>query len=153
MRAGSGEGGRLQGQHLRGHCDTVVALSCNLPVMWLKEHDQGGVPLVLADSKGDWDGGSDPSVTVTNDAGGYEATRHLLQRGRRKVAFIAETPGNPNFFRRERYLRAHADIAQEVILKRQSGTLGRHRGVGAAAGGKPAPSLELPAPLVVRSSS
>ncbi len=128
VRAGSGEQGSLQGRRLRGRCDGVVALGCDLPVALLKALAEGGVPLVLADFEGGWDGPRPyiPSVTVANEAGGYVATRHLLKRGRRKVAFIAETPSDTNFLRRrEGYLRAHEEAGQEVAAQRQqSGSLG-----------------------------
>ncbi len=124
MRSGSVKPGWLQG----GRCDGVIALGCDLPVALLHSLDEGGVPLVLADSEGGWAGWRPeiPSVTVANEAGGFEATRHLLERGRCRVAFIAETPDDPNFLRRRQgYLRAHAEMDREVKPERQhSGQLG-----------------------------
>lgn len=124
MRSGSVKPGWLQG----GRCDGIIALGCDLPVALLRSLDEGGVPLVLADSEGGWEGWRPeiPSVTVANEAGGYEATRHLLERGRRRVAFIAETPDDPNFLRRRQgYLRAHAELDREVKSESQhSGQLG-----------------------------
>lgn len=124
MRAGSVKPGGLQG----GRCDGVIALGCDVPAALLQELDRGGVPLVLADSEGGWEGWRPeiPSVTVANEAGGFEATRHLLARGRRQVAFIAETPDDPNFLRRRQgYVRAHVEAGQEVRPERQhSGRLG-----------------------------
>lgn len=123
-RSGSVKPGWLQG----GRCDGIIALGCDLPVALLRSLDEGGVPLVLADSEGGWEGWRSeiPSVTVANEAGGYEATRHLLERGRRRVAFIAETPDDPNFLRRRQgYARAHAELDSEVKPERQrSGQLG-----------------------------
>ena len=122
LRAGSVKPGWIQGR-----CDGVVALGCDLPAALLSELGQS-MPLVLADSAGGWRGWRSeiPSVTVANEAGGYEATRHLLSRGRRKVAFIAETPGDPNFLRRRQgYLRAHTEVDEEALPERQqAGRLG-----------------------------
>lgn len=121
VRAGSAGAERRLSQ--RGRCDGVVALGCDLPLEFLKALQQLGVPLVLADC--DWPGGV-ASVTVTNEAGGYTATQHLLGHGRRRVAFIAETPDNPNFsLRCQGYRRAHAEYNVEVHPERvQAGTLG-----------------------------
>ena len=124
MRSSSVKPSWLQG----GRCDGVIALGCDLPEELLKTLEQRGIPLVLADSEGRWRGPQSkiPSVTVANEVGGFTATRHLLARGRRKVAFIAETPDDPNFLRRrEGYLRAHAERGEEVTAQRQqSGRLG-----------------------------
>ena len=122
LRAGSVNPGWVQGR-----CDGVVALGCDLPAALLSELGQS-MPLVLADSAGGWGGWHPdvPSVTVANEAGGYEATRHLLSSGRRQVAFIAETPDDPNFLRRRQgYLRAHTEADKEVLPERQqAGRLG-----------------------------
>jgi len=47
---------------------------------------QTGLPLVLVD--GEAPDGSLPSVAVDDVEGGYLATRHLLERGRRRLAFV-----------------------------------------------------------------
>lgn len=47
---------------------------------------QAGIPLVLVD--GESPDGSLPSVTVDDVEGGYVAARHLLERGRRRLAFV-----------------------------------------------------------------
>ena len=122
MRSGSVKPGWLQG----GRCDGIVALGCDLPVALLRSLGQSGLPLVLADSEGGWNDPPLPSVTVANEAGGFMATRHLLQRGRRKIAFVAETPDDPNFLRRrEGYRRAHTEMDEEVLSERQqAGRLG-----------------------------
>jgi DNA-binding LacI/PurR family transcriptional regulator len=109
-RVGTGSAQRrvLQG----GRADGVIALGCDLSAPFLETLYRTGTPLVLADSAG-W--GGVPSVTVQHEAGGYLATRHLLSGGRRAVAFIAETPGDPNFRRRRRgYERALAEAGFEV---------------------------------------
>ncbi len=112
---------------VQGRCDGVVALGCDLPAALLRELEQR-LPLVLVDSAGGWRGWRPeiPSVTVANEAGGYEATRHLFAKGRRGVAFIAEVPHDPNFLQRRRgYLRAHAEADKEALPERQqTGRLG-----------------------------
>lgn len=126
VRAGSSSAQRriLQGSR----CDGVVALGCDLPAPFLLELQRSGVPLVLADAE-PWHP-SVPSVTVANEAGGLAATRHLLAGGRRRVAFIAEAPDNPNFLLRRRgYLRALAEAGLEAQPERQqSGALGLEGG-------------------------
>jgi len=107
-----------------GRCDGVVALGCDLPLALLQGLDRAKTPLVLTDAPS-WPGGA-PNVTVANEAGGYEAARHLLVGGRRRVAFIAETPDDPNFLLRRRgYLRAHHDAGVRAAPERlQAGSLG-----------------------------
>ncbi len=107
-----------------GRCDGVVALGCDLPLPLLQTLHRTGTPLVLTDAPS-WSGGA-PNVTVANEAGGYAATQHLLSGGRRRVAFIAETPHDPNFsLRRRGYLRAHEDAGLHALPERQqAGRLG-----------------------------
>ncbi|MFX5555127.1 substrate-binding domain-containing protein, partial [Acinetobacter baumannii] len=45
-----------------------------------------GIPLVLVD--GEAPDGALASVAVDDVEGGYLATRHLLERGRRRIAFV-----------------------------------------------------------------
>jgi DNA-binding LacI/PurR family transcriptional regulator len=88
----------------RGRVDGVVALGCDIPLAFLRRLHRSSLPLVLVDQPG-W--ASVPSVTVDNEAGAYTATRHLLERGRRRVAFIAESLSDRNFALRKRgYERA-----------------------------------------------
>ena len=127
VRAGVKAQRVLQG----GRCDGVVALGCDLPLALLQTLHRAGTPFVLTDAPS-WPGGP-PNVTVANEAGGYEATRHLLSGGRRRVAFIAETPDDPNFLLRRRgYLRAHEDAGLEAPAEReQTGCLGPDGGLEA----------------------
>ena len=117
-------GGQTQRVLQGGRCDGVVALGCDLPLPLLQTLHRSGTPLVLTDAPS-WPGGA-PNVVVANEAGGYEATRHLLAGGRRRVAFIAETPDDPNFLLRRRgYLRALEDAGQGAPAERQqAGRLG-----------------------------
>lgn len=97
-----------------GRADGVIALGCDLSVPFLRALHRTGTPLVLADSAG-WGAPGVPSVTVQHEAGGYVATQHLLASGRRAVAFIAETPFDPNFLERRRgYERALAEAGLAV---------------------------------------
>lgn len=54
---------------------------------------ESGIPAVLVDRRSDDDGYS--SVSVDDDAGGYLAARHLLEGGRRRIAFV----GGPSSIR------------------------------------------------------
>lgn len=48
-----------------------------------------------------------PSVTIENEAGGYAATRHLLERGARRIALITGScKARTNALRRQGYRRA-----------------------------------------------
>ncbi|WP_276957912.1 LacI family DNA-binding transcriptional regulator [Allomeiothermus silvanus] len=88
----------------RGRVDGVVALGCDIPLTFLRTLHRSGLPLVLVDQPG-W--GPVPAVTVDNEAGAHVATRHLLLRGRRRVAFIAESLSDSNFaLRKKGYERA-----------------------------------------------
>ena len=126
LRAGSGNAERLLLQN--GRCDGVIALGCDLPLPFLQALHARGVPLVLTDSESFSE--SVPSVSVANEAGGYAAARHLLESGRQRLAFIAETPDDPNFLlRRDGFLRAHAEAGESVPVERlQAGTLGPEGG-------------------------
>lgn len=107
-----------------GVSDGVIALGCDLPLDFLQQLRRRDTPLVLADATS-W--ASDvPSVTAANEMGGYTATRHLLEQGRTRVAFIAETADDPNFkLRQKGYERAllEADLPVETDLV-QTGSLG-----------------------------
>lgn len=115
-----------------GKADGVIALGCDLPLAFLKQLHGAGTPLVLADSSS-WNA-QIPSVTVANEVGGYLATKHLSERGRKHIAFIAETPGDLNFTLRQRgYERALREaglpICSDLV---EAGTLGLEGGYLAA---------------------
>ena len=56
----------------------------------LQRLHQRGTPAVLVDRRSDDDDFS--SVSVDDDAGGYMAVRHLLETGRRRIAFVGGPP-------------------------------------------------------------
>lgn len=117
-----------------GRADGVIALGCDLSAPFLEALYRTGTPLVLADSAGWGAAAPVPSVTVQHERGGYLATKHLLDGGRRAVAFIAETPHDPNFkLRRRGYERALAEaglsVQPELIA---AGSLGLEGGYLAA---------------------
>jgi LacI family transcriptional regulator len=56
----------------------------------LERLHQRGTPAVLVDRRSDDDDFS--SVSVDDDAGGYMAVRHLLETGRRRIAFVGGPP-------------------------------------------------------------
>ena len=63
-----------------------------------------------------------PSVTIDNEAGGYQATRHLLERGARHIALITGScKARTNELRRQGYRRALAEfgIAYDEAMERE----------------------------------
>jgi DNA-binding LacI/PurR family transcriptional regulator len=88
-----------------------------------------GIPLVAVGSSGQT---GFPVVDVDNRRGGYDATRHLLEHGHRRVATIAGPAAWPSAAARlEGYRRALAEAGAEELVERASGW-GLEHGVAAA---------------------
>lgn len=69
--------------------------------------EKNGIPVVLADKR--MPQSKTPSVTPDNFNGAREATRHLLETGHRRIAFL-DAPDDPVVRARyEGYLQAHTD--------------------------------------------
>ncbi len=104
---------RLVTQAVRAkQIDGLVVLTPPGMLDYVENLHNHGLPTVLIDDRGY--NPSFPSVTTTNLEGAYLATRHLLEQGRRRIAFIN---GNREFGcshdRQQGYLNALADAGIE----------------------------------------
>ncbi len=105
----------------RDRADGLLIMSLPPPPSSLHRLASSGVPTVLLDSRG-----SGVPVVVTDDVeGGRLATRHLLDLGHRRIAFLGDDPGNPLGFTssgaretgyRETMEAAGIDILPEDVL-------------------------------------
>ena len=75
----------------RDRADGLLVMSLPPPAGSLARLAESGVPIVLLDSRG-----AGVPMVVTDDVdGGRLATRHLIDLGHRRIAFIGDDPGNP----------------------------------------------------------
>ncbi|HET6967916.1 MAG TPA: LacI family DNA-binding transcriptional regulator [Ornithinibacter sp.] len=75
----------------RDRADGLLIVSLPTPPAGLARLALSGVPVVLLDARG----AGVPAVVTDDVAGGRLATRHLLDLGHERVAFIGDDPGNP----------------------------------------------------------
>ena len=75
----------------RDRADGLIIMSMPPPRAALERILQGGVPVVLVDAAGD----GVPVVRTDDIEGGRIATRHLLELGHERIAFIGDAPENP----------------------------------------------------------
>ncbi len=90
----------------RGRSDGLLLVSTPLTVARAARLARSHTPVVLVDSShAEFD-----SVSVDNRRGGYEATRHLVERGHRRIALIMPSAASvPAAERRAGYLDALAE--------------------------------------------
>lgn len=91
----------------------IVATGCNVDP--LREANNAGLPIVLVDRQlpGDWL----DTVLVDDQSGAYEATRHLLQLGHRRIgAILGRTGISTTDRRRQGYETALHDFGVAVDL-------------------------------------
>jgi LacI family transcriptional regulator len=74
----------------RGMADGLLLVLPRDPEAYLSTLQRQRFPYVLIDHQGIGEGGA--AVGATNRRGGYEATRHLLDLGHRRIGFIAGAP-------------------------------------------------------------
>jgi LacI family transcriptional regulator len=75
----------------RDRADGLLVVSLPPPARELARIVDAGVPVVLLDARGE-----DVPMVVTDDVeGGRIATRHLVDLGHERIAFIGEAPNNP----------------------------------------------------------
>lgn len=75
----------------RDRADGLIIMSLPPGREALERIVAGGVPVVLVDAVGD----GVPTVRTDDIEGGRMATRHLLELGHKRVAFIGDAPENP----------------------------------------------------------
>jgi LacI family transcriptional regulator len=68
------------------------------------------------------------SVSVNNEIGGYLATRHFIEQGRRRIGMVTASAGRPALERRQGYERAlrEAGLAIDESLVKAGGGLQEH---------------------------
>lgn len=69
--------------------DGVIVTSSRVGALYQDELDQLRVPVVLINSLVQHDGGQTFSIGVDNHHGGYLATKHLIQQGHWRIAYVA----------------------------------------------------------------
>jgi DNA-binding LacI/PurR family transcriptional regulator len=69
--------------------DGVIVASSRVGSLYQEHLDRLSVPVVLINSLVHQDGGHTYSIGVDNRHGGYLATRHLAQRGHRRIAYVS----------------------------------------------------------------
>ncbi|MBN2624137.1 MAG: LacI family DNA-binding transcriptional regulator [Acidimicrobiales bacterium] len=75
----------------RDRADGLLIMSLPPPPASLHRLATSGVPIVLLDSRG----AGVPAVVTDDVEGGRLATRHLLDLGHERIAFLGDEPGNP----------------------------------------------------------
>ena len=104
----------LQGMALRGmrgRVDGIVVMSPHAGLDLQAANLPPSLPVLLLDSQGE-SGGGVRSLRVDNHGGARAMVRHLAQRGRRRIAFVAGR--TPNFDAAER-LRGYCDGLAESL--------------------------------------
>jgi len=90
---------------MRSRVDAMLVMSPYADGEELSSALKGGVPLVLLNSSGGV-AGRHPTFAIDNHAGAFAITAHLLQTGRRRIAFIAGPADNIEAAERLRGYRA-----------------------------------------------
>jgi LacI family transcriptional regulator len=75
----------------RDRADGLLVMSLPPPPTSLRRLASSGVPIVLLDSRGP----GVPAVVTDDVKGGRLATRHLLELGHERIAFLGDDPDNP----------------------------------------------------------
>lgn len=75
----------------RDRADGLLVMSLPPPPSSLRRLASSGVPIVLLDSRG----AGVPAVVTDDAEGGRLATRHLLELGHERIAFLGDDPDNP----------------------------------------------------------
>ncbi len=97
------EGEHVQSLIARG-VDALIILPTFQPSPVLSEVVASGFPCVLVDRY--FDGVPLDCVTSDNELGGYQATRHLLELGHRRIGFIGRVPLSSSVDRWRGHVRA-----------------------------------------------
>jgi DNA-binding LacI/PurR family transcriptional regulator len=111
--------------------DGVIVTSSRVGALYQESLDQLRVPVVLVNSLAEHIGRYTISVSVDNQHGGYQATNHLIQKGHRRIAYVAASADRNDSIERMTGYRnalAEAGIVYDPSLVVQ--------GTGRAGGGK-----------------
>ena len=71
--------------------DSVLVTSSRVGALYLEHLERIGVPVVLINNHNEQSGRYTFSVSVDNQHGGHLATRHLIERGHRRIAYVSGT--------------------------------------------------------------
>jgi LacI family repressor for deo operon, udp, cdd, tsx, nupC, and nupG len=71
--------------------DTILVTSSRVGALYLAHLEHIGVPVVLINNHNEQSGRYTFSVSVDNQHGGHLATRHLIEQGHRRIAYISGT--------------------------------------------------------------
>ncbi len=71
--------------------DGVMVTSSRVGALYLEHLERIGVPVVLINNHNEQSGRYTFSVSVDNQHGGRLATRHLIERGHRRIAYVSGT--------------------------------------------------------------
>ena len=69
--------------------DGVIVTSSRVGALYLEHLERIGVPVVLVNNHNRQSGRYTFSVSVDNQHGGYLATRHLVERGHRRIGYVS----------------------------------------------------------------
>jgi len=69
--------------------DSLIVTSSRVGALYLEHLERIGVPVVLVNNHNRQSGRYTFSVSVDNQHGGYLATRHLIERGHRRIAYVS----------------------------------------------------------------
>jgi DNA-binding LacI/PurR family transcriptional regulator len=106
----------------RDRADGLLVMSLPPPAGSLARLADSGVPIVLLDSRG----AGVPMVVTDDIEGGRLATRHLIELGHERIAFIGDDPGNPlGFTSSGARERGYAETMAEAGLSVRPGDI-RH---------------------------
>lgn len=123
---------------MRGRVDAMVVMSPYADAEALSAALAGAVPLVLLGSGGG--AGRHANFAIDNHAGAVAITRHLLDAGYRRIAFIAGPPGNVDAEQRlsgyRAALAARGGLVEQVVqgdFSERSGLLAARKLLAAGA--------------------
>jgi len=71
--------------------DSVIVTSSRVGALYLEHLERIGVPVVLINNHNEQSGRYTFSVSVDNQHGGHLATRHLIEQGHRRIAYVSGT--------------------------------------------------------------
>ncbi len=117
---------------MRSRVDAMLVMSPYADGEELSTALKGDVPLVLLNSSSGGVGGRHPTFAIDNHAGAYAITAHLIETGRRRIAFIAGPADNIEAAERLRGYRAALAATGQSGEQIAQGDFTEHSGLAAA---------------------